>query len=170
MADRLITIAHRAGNDPTSVREALAAGVDLVEADIHQFRGELEVRHWKSAGRTFLWERDQLVRRRDVVVPSMSELLTAVDGDPRLLLDLKGLSPGLGQALVRLLRARAPGVPVTICTRQWWMVRAFAAEPNIDVVLSAGNRTELRRLPGAIRRYHPVAVCVRRALLEPGTV
>jgi glycerophosphoryl diester phosphodiesterase len=170
MADRLITIAHRAGNDPTSVRDALAAGVDLVEADIHRFRGELEIRHWKAAGRTFLWERDRLARRRDVPVPTLSELLAAVGGDPRLLLDLKGVAPRLGPALVRQLRAEAPGVPVTICTRQWWMIRAFAAESNVAVVLSAGNRRELRRLPAAIRRWRPVAVCVRRALLEPGTV
>src|SRR5690242_20587930 len=123
MADRLITIAHRAGNDPASVRAALAAGVDLVEADIHRFRGVLEVRHWKTAGRALLWERDRIARRRDVPVPVLSELLTAMAGDPRLLLDLKGVAPRLATALVRQLRAEAPGVPVTICTRQWWMYR-----------------------------------------------
>jgi glycerophosphoryl diester phosphodiesterase len=41
----LITIAHQAGNDLSAARQALASGVHLVEADVHLFRGRLEMRH-----------------------------------------------------------------------------------------------------------------------------
>jgi glycerophosphoryl diester phosphodiesterase len=43
-----LVVAHRAGNDLARLRAALDAGADLVEADIHAFRGRLEVRHHKA--------------------------------------------------------------------------------------------------------------------------
>ena len=62
----MLTVAHRAGNSVRSLREALAAGVDLVEADVHRYRRRLEIRHRKWLGPRHLWDRGELVRRRDV--------------------------------------------------------------------------------------------------------
>ena len=52
-----VVIAHRAGN---SLERLAGAGAvaDVVEADVHLFRGRLEVRHAKTLGPfPRLWER-----------------------------------------------------------------------------------------------------------------
>jgi hypothetical protein len=56
-------IAHRVGNSLEEV--AAAAGrADLVEIDVHLFRGRLEVRHAKVLWPTaILWEQWELVPR-----------------------------------------------------------------------------------------------------------
>ena len=48
--ERLYIVAHRAGNDPSALRAALAAGADLVEADVYAFRRRIEVRHARTLG------------------------------------------------------------------------------------------------------------------------
>lgn len=164
--NRLLAIAHRAGNDLDLLRSALDLGADLVEADIHAYRGRLEVRHRKTLGPWWLWDRGELVRRRDVRVPQLHELLTAADGDPRLMLDLKGIHPWLP----RRLAAALPGTAVTICTQHWWMFPAFRDLANIRFVLSAGSRRGLRRLRARLRRRPAYGVCVHRRLLTPETV
>ena len=46
----LLHVAHRAGNTPDLLTAALADGADLVEADVHLYRGRLEIRHTKTMG------------------------------------------------------------------------------------------------------------------------
>lgn len=166
----MLAVAHRAGNDLDSLRAALEAGVDLVEADIHAYRGELEVRHLKSLGPGLLWDRWELVRRRGLDLPAVAELLAAPGCAPRLMLDLKGVHRGLAPALAEVLRAAAPGEPVTICTQHWWMFDAFAGDPHLRLVCSAGSRRGLRRLRARLARRPAFGVAVRRDLLTPAVV
>lgn len=168
--NRPLAVAHRAGNDPDTLRTALDRGADLVEADIHVYRGRLEVRHHKTLGPWWLWERGELVRRRDTRAFDVHQLLTAADGDPRLLLDLKGVNPSLPRRLINALTAAAPGTPVTICTQHWWMLPAFRKVENARLVLSVGSRRGLRRLRARLRRDPAYGVCVHRRLLTPETV
>ena len=59
----MLAIAHRSGNTVAGLRAALDAGVDLVEADVHAYRGRLEMRHLRSmGGLPFLWDREGVVR------------------------------------------------------------------------------------------------------------
>jgi glycerophosphoryl diester phosphodiesterase len=169
----LLTVAHRAGNSVAGIRAALAAGVDLMEADVHLFRRAIEVRHTKTLGPALLWDRWELARRRDAVVPELTEVLAAFgDASARLMLDLKGLRRGLAPAVAAALRAAVPGAPVTICTRHWWMLAAFADDPHVRLVLSAGSRRGLRRLRAAAGRPGAAVfgACVRRELLTPAVV
>jgi glycerophosphoryl diester phosphodiesterase len=162
---RPLVIAHRAGNDFDTLRAALDGGADLVEADVHAYRGRLEVRHHKTLGPWLLWERHELVRRR--TVPQVDQLLAAVAGDPRLMLDLKGVHPRLAPRLAAVL----PDHLITVCTQHWWMLSAFRHRPNVRVVLSAGSRRGLRRLRSRLRRgTSPYGVCVHRRLLTPELV
>ena len=63
----MLAIAHRSGNTVAGLRSALDLGVDLVEADVHAYRGRLEVRHLKSmGGLPWLWDRGEIVHRRGV--------------------------------------------------------------------------------------------------------
>jgi glycerophosphoryl diester phosphodiesterase len=167
----LITVAHRAGNDPVALRQALDAGVDLVEADVHLFRGGLEVRHSYAVGRGLLWERgERPVRRRDLTPAELADVLAAAGDDPRLMLDLKG--PGLGVAprVAAMLRDRVPGRPLAVCTKQWRMLDAFATDRHMRLVHSASNRFQLNQLRSRVRREPGFGVSIRLQLLSRDVV
>jgi glycerophosphoryl diester phosphodiesterase len=164
----LLTIAHRAGNRLDDLRGALDAGVDLVEADVHLFRGALEVRHWNALGRHVVWRHDRLLRwRRDVELPVLADVLAGAGGDHRLMLDLKGPALAVAPRVAALLRELAPGGPLTICTKQWRMLDAFRGDPHVRLVYSASNRLQLDRLRSRVRRRPGFGVSIRRRLLTP---
>src|ERR1700754_3812109 len=136
----MLAVAHRAGNTLAGLEAALAAGVDLVEADIRLYRDALEVRHARAIGPQLYWDRETGVsRRRDVVVPELDEVLAIAGADPRLMLDLKGGSLAVAGRAAETLRATRPGVPIAVCTKQWRMLDAFAADPNVRRIFSAAN-------------------------------
>jgi glycerophosphoryl diester phosphodiesterase len=167
---RQLVVAHRAGNDLGTLRSALDLGADLVEADVHLSRGRLEIRHRKTLGPWWLWDQGELVRRVDVRLLEIRELLASIDGDPRLLLDLKGIHPRLASRLARVLTEVMPDTTVTVCTQHWWMLSAFRDLTNVRLVLSAGSRRRLRRLRSRVRRQPAYGVCVHRRLLTPEIV
>jgi glycerophosphoryl diester phosphodiesterase len=167
---QLLAIAHRAGNDLAALRTALDAGVDLIEADIHLFRDALEVRHSKTIGRHLLWDEWQVSRRRGGDLPVLREMLAAMPGDPRVMLDLKGTSRRVGARVAAVLREDAPGVPVTVCSKYWPMLDEFGDDPHIRRVFSASSRTALYRLRARLRHSRAFGVSVRRQILTPSIV
>jgi glycerophosphoryl diester phosphodiesterase len=172
MGDRpLLAVAHRAGNNLADLRAALAAGVDLVEADVHLYRGALEVRHRKAVGPHFYWEMwTEVDRRRDLIVPELREVLAVAAGDPRLMLDLKGPSLAVAGRVAAEIRDHAAGVPLAVCTKQWRMFDAFRADPHIGRVLSASDPLQLARLRARLRRERAYGVSIRLSLLTSGVV
>lgn len=168
---RVIRIAHRAGNSLADLRAALDAGVDLVEADVRLYRGVLEMRHAKALGRQLLWEpwRD-IARRRDVPVPLLAEILTTAAGDSRLMLDLKGPWRAVAPRTAAVLREVAPDVPVTVCTRDWGMLKAFQDQPHIRRVYSAGSRRQLDQVRLLVQRRRVDGLSIRLSLLTPAVV
>lgn len=164
----LLAVAHRAGNDPAGLRAALDLGVDLVEADIHLFRGALEVRHLKTLGPGLLWDKWELARRRDTVLPLLTDVLAAAAGDARLMLDLKGPAAALAPQVAALLRKHTPKLPITVCTKHWGMLDAF--DDPVRRVLSSSNRMTLQRLRARLRRKPEYGVSIRRQLLTPAVV
>lgn len=167
-ANRLLAIAHRAGNSVAGLREALDAGVDLVEADVHAHRGLLEVRHHKTLGRAHLWDKWELVTRAEFGSVELGDLLDELGNDPRLLLDLKGVRPGLAPAVAAALRSHAPDAAFTVCTKHWWMLDAF--DPGIRRVMSASNRPGLVRLRRKLASTPAFGVSVHLGLLTPSLV
>lgn len=164
----MLQVAHRAGNDLATLRTALAADADLVEADVHSYRGRLEVRHRKTLGPWLLWETDELVRRSAEPPLRLHQLLAAVGDDSRLMLDLKGVHPWLAGRLARRLPADSR---VTVSTQHWWMLRALRHLSGVRLVLSAGSRRGLRRLRRRLRRgRNEFGVCVHRRLLTTAVV
>jgi glycerophosphoryl diester phosphodiesterase len=172
MDDRpMLAVAHRAGNNLADLRGALHAGVDLVEADVHLYRDLLEVRHRKAIGRHLYWEQwTEVTRRRDIVVPELSELLAAAAGTPRLMLDLKGPSLAVAPRVAETVRACAPGMPLAVCTKQWRMLDAFAGDANVRCLLSANDPLQLIRLRARLRRQRAYGVSIRLRLLTPAIV
>ena len=167
----MLAVAHRGGNTLAGLRAALDAGVDLVEADIHLYRGALEVRHSRAIGPRHYWDRSTgVTRRRDAVVPELEEVLAVADGDPRLMLDLKGPSLAVAGRVAERLRSLRPGVPVAVCTKQWRMLDAFAGDANVRRILSAANTRQLTRLRARLQGERAHGVSIRLRLLTPEIV
>jgi glycerophosphoryl diester phosphodiesterase len=126
------------------LRAAEAAGVAAVEADVHLFRGRLEVRHLKTLGPLpVLWDRWKLA---NPFAPrlELAALLEALAPETHLMLDLKGLRRALA---VRVLAEIGGRSNVTICSRNWRLLEALRAA-GVQVVYSVGSRRQLR----AVRR------------------
>jgi glycerophosphoryl diester phosphodiesterase len=164
----VLAIAHRSGNTVAGLREALDLGVDLVEADVHAYRGVLEMRHHKNLGPRHLWDKWEIVGRSDFLQVELAELIDEIGDDSRLMIDLKGSRPGLATAVSDVLRQRAPHVPFTVCTKQWGMLDEF--DPVVRRVLSVANSRSLTRLRRRLAVAPAYGVSVRLRLLTPAVM
>jgi glycerophosphoryl diester phosphodiesterase len=164
----MLAVAHRSGNTVAGLREALDAGIDLVECDVHAYRGVLEVRHLKTLGPGHLWDKWELVRRADYLRLELAALLDELGDDERLMIDLKGTRPGVAAAVARALDEHSPDTAFTVCTKTWSMLDEFG--PRVRRVLSASNRVSLLRLRRRLRTAPSYGVSVRLSLLTPSVV
>jgi glycerophosphoryl diester phosphodiesterase len=166
----LLRIAHRAGNDLARLAPALAAGADLVEADVHSHRGRLEVRHTKTLGPLpWLWDRWYLVPASEPRL-YLHGLVEALPATAHVMLDLKGWHPRLGARVREVMAAAAPGAPYTVCSRTWPALSAFDDLPHVQVVHSVRNRVELRLLLRRLATRATWGVSIHRDLLTLETV
>ena len=153
------------------LQTAEALGVQAIEADVHLFRGRMEVRHLKTLGPIpLLWDRWRLAnpfRRRHV----LAELLAAVEGRTELVLDLKGRDPLLAtevlDALAPRLRARGR---TTVCARHWPLLEELEGVRGIRLVHSVGSARQLRRLLRRHRGRRLEGVTIHERLLDSRTV
>ena len=166
----LLAVAHRAGNSLPGLHEANLLGADVIECDVHAYRGRLEVRHLKTAGPLpFLWDRWELV---PAAAPrlGLDELLAADRRGAVFMLDLKGRRESTGRAVADLLHEQAPHQPVLVCGRHWPAVEHVAgALPYVSPVLSARTRAELSALRRRVAdelRPAPYGVSVHASLLS----
>lgn len=170
----VLAIAHRAGNSLQGLRAANRLRVDVIECDVHDHRGRLEVRHLKTAGPLpFLWDRWEL-RSRSAPRLGLAELLAAEDRGGLLMLDLKTRSGPAVQSVVRELQALRDDRPVLVCGRHWRSVDVTATLPHVRPVLSARTRRELSRLSARLAMGDslrvPYGVSVHRSLLDAPVV
>ncbi|MGE0542407.1 MAG: glycerophosphodiester phosphodiesterase [Dehalococcoidia bacterium] len=142
-----IRIAHRGGNSGSLLREALAAGVDWIEADIRLHYGRLVARHDRS-----IWRLPITYSRRSVALhlaPAivLDTLLDATQATPtRVLIDLKGGHARLPDALIRVLRSHDAFDHVALCGQEWALLdRAGALDPRVEVIYSLGTPAHLYR-------------------------
>jgi glycerophosphoryl diester phosphodiesterase len=143
----LLTIAHRAGNSLTAAHAAVAAQVDVLEADVHLASGRLELRHSKSLGPLpWHWDRGpwQLTPRSAPQV-ELAALLDALPAARAVMLDLKGVGR-VGRRTALALQAGAGERSVLVCSRWWPSVDDVAGLPSVLPVLTCRNRPELARL------------------------
>jgi glycerophosphoryl diester phosphodiesterase len=160
---RPLLVAHRVGNAPETIAAAVEAGADVIEADVHLYRGRIEVRHTKTMGPLpWLWDRWYLVPASDPRI-GLDALLAAAPPEVILMLDLKGWQPWLGRAVAREMERIAPDRPYVVCGRAWPMFAHFA--DHVHVVVSAKTRREVRRLPRRIRMHRTDGVSLHRPLL-----
>src|SRR3954464_6628830 len=161
-------VAHRAGNDVTRLATAERLRPRLIEADVHLFRGRLEVRHLKTLGPIpVLWDRWRIERPgRPRMV--LAQLLEAASPGTELMLDLKGVDPRLPGRVAEELRGQA--LRVTVCSRRWAHLDPLGAVSGVRVVHSVGSRRQLRALRRRFARRRLAGVSIHRRLLDPDTV
>lgn len=160
-----LAIAHRAGNSLAGLHAANSLGADVIECDVHEHRGQLEVRHLKTAGPLpFLWDRWELA---SASAPRLGllELLEADRHATLFMLDLKGRRTSAARAVADLLHESGRDRPVMVCGRHWPSVDVLADLPFVLPVLSARNRLELSQLRERVRRSPVHGVSVHRSLL-----
>ncbi|QIK76614.1 glycerophosphodiester phosphodiesterase [Nocardioides piscis] len=164
-----LAVAHRAGNSLAGLRGANELGVDVIECDVHEYRGRLEVRHLKTAGPLpFLWDRWELASASAPRL-GLDELLAAGTG-ATFMLDLKGRRTAAARAVTELLHESGHDQPLLVCGRYWPAVDELAQLPYVRPVLSARNRVELARLLTRIRGGSVHGVSVHRSLLDSTVV
>jgi hypothetical protein len=178
----VLAVAHRAGNSLPALRDAVALGVDVIECDVHDHRGRLEVRHLKSAGPLpFLWDRWELVPAsapRLVLEEVLQEVVAADARGITFMLDLKGARTSAARALATALHDGGHHGPVLVCSRFWRGVDVVGALPYVLPVLSARTGPELALLRRRLARSRrapssapPVfGVSLHLGLLEPDVV
>jgi glycerophosphoryl diester phosphodiesterase len=172
--DGVLAIAHRGGNSMAELRTANALHVDVIECDVHEHRGRLEVRHLKTAGPLpFLWDRWEL---RSASAPrlGLAEMLAADAHGSRFMLDLKTRAVSVAQSVARLLHDLGHHREVLVCGRHWASVDATAVLPYVRPVLSARTSRELGRLRTRLGPVDgsraPYGVSVHRSLLAAPVV
>lgn len=162
----MLAVAHRAGNDLGALRAATELGAHVLEADVHHYRGRLELRHSKALRPLpFLWDSGEPLVSTAVTQLLLAEVLAALDGQSTLMLDLKG--PGrVGARVADAVHERVPELPVLVCSRWWPGVDAFAGRTWARPVLTARNGAELVRLRRRVRSSRaPYGVSVHPSLL-----
>jgi glycerophosphoryl diester phosphodiesterase len=152
------------------LRAAAASGLPLAEADVHLYRGRLEVRHLKTAGPLpVLWDRWRLASARAPRL-GLESLLEAAAGGPELMLDLKGHDPRLaGRVAAAVERAAIPG-RVTVCSQDWDLLERLEGDPGLRLARSIGNARALARLRTRFAGERLAAVSIHRRLLDRATV
>ena len=169
MSNPVLAIAHRAGNEPGLLRDALAAGADIVEADIWPHRGRLEVRHLKTMGPVpLLWDRWKLASGRAPRI-LISHLLADLPAGIGLMLDLKGHDLTEAAAIAALSAHLGSEQRLYVCARDWAMLRPFAGNGAI-VVHSAGKPREVEKLQPLLSSGECTAVSIHQKLLTRDAV
>jgi len=170
-----LAIAHRAGNSLAGLHAANLLGVDVIECDVHEHRGRLEVRHLKTAGPLpFLWDRWELASASAPRL-GLDELLEANRQGTTFMLDLKGRRTSTARLVTELLHEGGHHRPILVCGRWWPAVDALSELDYVRPVLSARNRLELAKLCQRLARRpssgRPTyGVSVHRSLLDEATV
>ncbi len=143
----------------------------VIEADVHLFRGRLEVRHLKTLGPVpILWDRWKLAspfRPRLL----LADLLAAAGSQTELVLDLKGRDRRLAEQVLEALRpGLRAGAVVTICARSWPLLDVFSGLEGVRGVHSVGSARQLRRLRRHASGKRVDGVSIHERLLDSRTV
>jgi glycerophosphoryl diester phosphodiesterase len=153
-------IAHGFGNRLEALRDAERLGVRSVEADLHFFRGRVEVRHLKRIGPLpIFWDRWRLAAPWSPRL-ALAELLRATGPDTELVLDLKGRDNRLGRLVAEAIEPSLPARRFIVCARARSQLEPFRHLP-VRRFESVGNARQLRRLLRRGTAAHGVSIHAR---------
>jgi glycerophosphoryl diester phosphodiesterase len=144
---RIVTIAHRAGNDRAALEQALSAGVDAVEADLRWDSGRIVTRHDRRLPFSRLYWGYWHLRFDPRRQGTLDEFLEQVRGRAWPYLDLKAPARPFARALLEALRRHNIAKETEVSTGHWRLLAELRrAEPGLRVIRSVGNRRDLADL------------------------
>ena len=159
-------MAHRAGNSLAKVEEALAAGVDYLEADVWSYHSRLEVRHEKTAGPLpILWDRWYL-KAGWAPRLSLDAVLAAVGVRGRLFADLKGSEPDLAASVAQAVERADAGDRVAFSGGWDHLDRLKALLPQAPHFYTVGSLRRLDALRPRLARREIAAVAIDSRFLR----
>ena len=142
-----MAIAHRAGNNRTTLEQALSAGVDAVEADLRWDSGRIVARHERRL--PFLplyWDHWHLRVDRSPQL-TLDEFLEQMRGRARPYLDLKVPARPLAGALLEGLRHHDVLKEAEVSTGHWGLLAELRrSEPDLRLIRTVGSRRYLAAL------------------------
>lgn len=152
------------------LRHAQALAPRLVEADLHLRRGRIEVRHLKTLGPLpLLWDRWRLAPGWTPRL-ELGALFAAAGPVTELMLDLKGRDGRLARRVAEALAAGSRPPRVTVCSRNWALLRPLEGIGGVRLVHSVGSRRQLRALRRRFGGRRLAGISIHRDLLDPATV
>lgn len=183
-----VSIAHTYGNRRASIEEALAAGVDLIEADVWQRAGELWVRHERRLGPIpLLYDRRSIGVRRigpwalpfvlrfylrlDIRPLTLGELLQRTQDRCRVLVDVKGRYSQVDrEAYARhLIQLAGDGDrDVAVCGQNWAVLDEVRTQaPRLEVRYSVGRPWQWQELLRRLDAGQGISrVCIEHRFLD----
>jgi glycerophosphoryl diester phosphodiesterase len=165
-------IAHRAANCVDAVRSATASGVHMIEADVHLFRGRLEVRHLKTLGPVrILWDRWRVANPFAPQLLFADMLEATAEHDAELVIDLKGRSRYVARHVREMIEPHLrAGRSFTICARAWHLLEEFEPQSGLRLVHSVGSARQLERLFRKMRGTAIDGISIHERILEPHVI
>jgi len=184
-------IAHAYGNNRESLRRALVAPIDVIEADVWYRDGEMYVRHEPRLGPLPLlvdrrmrghslppmslrfWHRYYV--RLDFNSLQLDELLDIVGGQRRLLLDVKGdyrasQNLAFAGALISKIIEHGAADWVAVCGQFWPVLRCVRElAPHVEVRYSIESPMQWQRFVAMLDRGDTARnVCIEYRFLSDG--
>jgi glycerophosphoryl diester phosphodiesterase len=169
---RFYAVAHKAGNNLTSLERALEVGADAIECDFWHYHGRLALRHErKLPALPVLYDRRYI--RWSWGVLGLRELLREVGMRTELFLDIKSATPRAADAVLELYNDNASMLPPTrVSSAQWKLLDRLAqARTDMRMFYSVKRR---RQVDALLRRAReplpPDGTSIRHTLLSPELV
>lgn len=184
----VVRIAHAYGNSPAAINQTLASDADMIEADIWYRRGRLEVRHEHHA-RWFPLLIDRRMKthrpgkwavrignyyiRPDIGTQSLDDVMKAVAGKKKLLLDVKGYYSAEDvdryvAKIVRAIREHKAEAWVAICGQTYTILhRIREVAPDLEVRFSIEREYQWERFLRLIEGNPPAKqVCISYRFID----
>ena len=169
---RFYAVAHKAGNNLTSLERALEVGADAIECDFWHYHGRLALRHErKLPALPVLYDRWYI--RWSWGVLGLRELLRAINMRTELFLDIKSSTPRAADAVLELYHDNAAMMPVTrVSSHRWDLLdRLGRSGTAMRMYYSVKNRSGLAALYRRVEQpYPPVGVSIRHTLLTAAEI
>lgn len=183
---RVTRIAHAFGNKRKLVKRALAADVDMIEADIWHRGAQIYVRHERrlsplpilvdrrmcghSPGPFAIpLPRDYYVRP-DINPLTLGELLSMVQGKKRLLLDVKGWPKGateFAKAIARIVREHGAEGMVEVCGQVYPLLRRLRElAPDLMVRYSVERQPQWEKFSDLVEQGKVQRICIQHHFID----
>ena len=184
-----VRIAHAYGNSRAALRRALAADIDMIEADIWYRGGDVYVHHARRLSPLPLLadKRTPGHPRPPLAFPiwpgyqvwphsnplKLDELLQIVGGKKRLLLDVKGRNKGgriaeFAEAIARRVREHQASSSTVVCGQRYAVLNALRrADDEIEVRYSLEKPPQWESLVRKMNKHERVRqVCISQHFID----